>query len=229
MRTHQQSSLLCCCRDVSPYFRTPDSPTVLRRRQKVFFTVAIVLVLSLIITVIGLSAALTSPSPSSSSPPPPSPSPKPTLMSYRDKAYLPPSQRQGVVASDTPLCSQTGVDLMKNKGGNAIDAAVTTALCLGVVSPASSGIGGGGFILVHSAAESKTTFVDAREFAPSAAAPDMFTNLSPRSSLDGALAVAVPAELKGLQAIHDLHGKLPWSDVVEVRWHQLPTIETHLT
>jgi len=55
----------------------------------------------------------------------------------------------GAVASDNKACSVMGTKIMQERGGNAVDAAVATALCLGVVNPASSGIGGGAFILVH--------------------------------------------------------------------------------
>ena len=55
----------------------------------------------------------------------------------------------GAVATDHPICSQVGVDILK-VGGNAADAAIASTLCLGVVNPTSSGIGGGAFILVHS-------------------------------------------------------------------------------
>lgn len=54
------------------------------------------------------------------------------------------------VASDQALCSKIGKDIMLQKGGNAMDAAVATVLCLGVASPASSGLGGGAFLLVRS-------------------------------------------------------------------------------
>ena len=55
----------------------------------------------------------------------------------------------GAVASDNKVCSVMGTKIMQDRDGNAVDAAVATALCLGVVNPASSGIGGGAFILVH--------------------------------------------------------------------------------
>lgn len=55
----------------------------------------------------------------------------------------------GSVAADNEVCSLMGTSIMKDFGGNAADAAVATALCLGVVNPASSGLGGGAFILVH--------------------------------------------------------------------------------
>lgn len=57
-------------------------------------------------------------------------------------------QSNGAVASDHELCSRMGVDILEAEGGNAVDAAVTVALCLGVANPASSGMGGGAFILV---------------------------------------------------------------------------------
>lgn len=55
----------------------------------------------------------------------------------------------GAVASDNKVCSVMGTKIMQEQDGNAVDAAVAAALCLGVVNPASSGIGGGAFILVH--------------------------------------------------------------------------------
>lgn len=55
----------------------------------------------------------------------------------------------GAVASDHEICSDVGVKILRDFGGNAVDSAVATALCLGVVNPTSSGIGGGAFILIH--------------------------------------------------------------------------------
>lgn len=72
--------------------------------------------------------------------------------------------RHGVVATDHGQCSTIGRDILR-EGGHAVDAAVAAALCLGVVSPASSGIGGGAFMLVRSA-DGKTEAYDMRETAP---------------------------------------------------------------
>lgn len=72
--------------------------------------------------------------------------------------------RGGVVATDYGQCSTIGRDILR-EGGHAVDAAVAAALCLGVVSPASSGIGGGAFMMVRSA-HGKTEVYDMRETAP---------------------------------------------------------------
>lgn len=70
----------------------------------------------------------------------------------------------GAVAADDPRCSRIGIDVLR-EGGHAVDASVAAALCLGVVSPASSGIGGGAFMLIRSASGKSQAF-DMRETAP---------------------------------------------------------------
>lgn len=70
----------------------------------------------------------------------------------------------GAVATDDGRCSEIGMSALR-RGGNAIDASVAAALCLGVVSPASSGIGGGAFTLVQIAG-GKALAYDSRETAP---------------------------------------------------------------
>lgn len=74
----------------------------------------------------------------------------------------------GVVAADDARCSAIGTDVLR-EGGHAVDAAVATALCLGVVSPMSSGIGGGAFLMVRSSADGEALAYDMRETAPGAA------------------------------------------------------------
>lgn len=75
---------------------------------------------------------------------------------------------KGVVAADDGRCSEIGASILR-KGGHAVDAAVATALCLGVVCSLSSGIGGGGFMLVRSSSTLQTVAIDFRETAPLAA------------------------------------------------------------
>lgn len=75
---------------------------------------------------------------------------------------------QGVAAADDGRCSEIGASMLR-QGGHAVDAAVATALCLGVVYPMASGIGGGAFMLVRSSSTSQTQAFDMRETAPLAA------------------------------------------------------------
>lgn len=80
--------------------------------------------------------------------------------------------QHGVVAADSSRCSQIGRDVLQG-GGNAVDAAVATSFCLGVVNPISSGIGGGSFILVRMA-DGTSEFINGRETAPAAATANMY-------------------------------------------------------
>ena len=74
----------------------------------------------------------------------------------------------GVVAADDGRCSEIGASMLR-QGGHAVDAAVATALCLGVVYATSSGIGGGSFMILRSSSTSKPQAFDMRETAPLAA------------------------------------------------------------
>lgn len=117
----------------------------------------------------------------------------------------------GAVSTENQNCSNIGVDVLKD-GGNAVDAAVASTLCVGVASMFSSGIGGGGFLTVRVPGDGVYT-IDFRETAPDKANKTMFGK-DPLSSLFGGLSVGVPGELRGLQEMHNRWGKLPWSRLV---------------
>lgn len=122
---------------------------------------------------------------------------------------------KGVVASDHVLASQIGAKVLED-GGNAVDAGVATLLMLGLVNPFASGIGGGGFCL-YQPTDGEAAAIDFRETAPAKAFADMYVRDGKTDimlTLQGGLAVATPAEVAGLWAIHERYGALPWKDVV---------------
>ncbi|MFH1012019.1 MAG: gamma-glutamyltransferase, partial [bacterium] len=102
-------------------------------------------------------------------------------------------------------------------GGNAVDAAVATALALGVTEGYSSGLGGGCFILIRMA-NGEMAAIDGRETAPLQATRDMYVpkdSLSPADlSMTGVLACGVPGELAALDLALKMHGRLPLSRVI---------------
>jgi len=123
----------------------------------------------------------------------------------------------GVVASDSQICSTVAKNLLL-QGGSAIDAAVAGTLCLGVVKPYASGLGGGGYMLVYLNGTSTAEVIDFREMAPAAATEYMFdapNDISdPTTRTPNARYIAVPGELHGLAFAHSKYGKLPWREVV---------------
>ena len=79
----------------------------------------------------------------------------------------------GAAATVETLATQAAVDTLRH-GGNAVDAAVVAAGVLGVTEPFSSGVGGGGFMVIYRADDGKVTTIDGRERAPAAMRPDSF-------------------------------------------------------
>jgi gamma-glutamyltranspeptidase/glutathione hydrolase len=117
--------------------------------------------------------------------------------------------RRGMVASVHPIATDAGVEAL-GAGGNAIDAAVATALMLGVVDGHNSGLGGGCFILIR-LADGQLVAIDGREAAPAAAHRDLFLRdgkADPRLSQDGVLAIGVPGAGAALAHAVTRHGRL---------------------
>ena len=92
--------------------------------------------------------------------------------------------QHAAVAADAAVCSQVGADILK-KNGSAVDAAIASLFCVGVVNLHSTGIGGGGFMVYYNATSGKSTFIDYREVAPLKSTVHMFDNAS---SLRGTIA-----------------------------------------
>uniref|UniRef100_A0A1I8GKS6 Gamma-glutamyltranspeptidase 1 n=1 Tax=Macrostomum lignano TaxID=282301 RepID=A0A1I8GKS6_9PLAT len=117
------------------------------------------------------------------------------------------------VTSDATHCSRLGAQVISEHNGNAMDAAVTTVLCVGVTNFHSNGIGGGSFLMHYNSTTKAVTAYNYREVAPRQATPNMFDNL-PNSQIRK-IAIAVPGEVAGLHRAHSRHGRLRWSDLVK--------------
>lgn len=118
------------------------------------------------------------------------------------------------IATAHPSATQAGMDILA-AGGNAFDAAVAVSAALAVVEPYSSGIGGGGFWLLHRARDGFETMLDGREKAPLAASRNMYLDekgeVIPGLSMNGPLAAGVPGEPAALDHLARHYGRLPLS------------------
>ena len=118
------------------------------------------------------------------------------------------------VVTANPLATQAACEVL-SKGGTAADALVTAQAVLGLVEPQSSGIGGGGFMLVHDARTQRLLAYDGRETAPRAATPDRFLRnghpLEFHDAVIGGRSVGVPGMVRLLEETHRKHGRLPWA------------------
>ena len=121
----------------------------------------------------------------------------------------------GAVAAADPLAVEVGLAILRD-GGNAVDAAVATALALAVVYPEAGNLGGGGFAVVRMGGD--LAALDFREVGPARARHDMYLDAEgkpvPGASLVGPLAAGVPGSPAGLHALHQRFGRLPWTRVV---------------
>ena len=132
-------------------------------------------------------------------------------------APLPVANDRALVVSPHPAVTAAGVEIL-NAGGNAVDAAIAAAFALAVAQPQSTGIGGGGFLLIR-LADGRAFAIDARETAPAAATPDLYTRpgVPENASLVGGLAVGTPGLVAGLALALEAHGTLPLARVLAPR------------
>ena len=119
---------------------------------------------------------------------------------------------QAGIATAHPLATEAGLAILA-QGGNAFDAAVTVTAVLAVVEPTGSGLGGGGFWLLHRARDGFETFLDGRETAPQAAHRDMYLDAKGEVvrglSVDGPLAAGIPGIPAGMVHLAENYGQLP--------------------
>ncbi|MDQ4147757.1 MAG: gamma-glutamyltransferase, partial [Pseudomonadota bacterium] len=121
------------------------------------------------------------------------------------------------VVSAHPLATQAGQKILA-AGGNAFDAAVAVTAALGVVEPYSSGLGGGGFWLLHRARDGLDVMIDGRERAPLAAHRDMYLDdngqVIESLSIHGPLAAGIPGAPAALVYLAEHYGRLPLEETL---------------
>lgn len=127
--------------------------------------------------------------------------------------------KNAVVSTARYEASKIGLDVLK-QGGNAIDAAVAVGFALGVCEPQSSGIGGGGFMIIRFAKTGETKFIDFREIAPKKSTPDMWIldkdgNVIGDEKEHGGKSIGVPGAVKGFLYALDKYGNLNRKDVIQ--------------
>ena len=127
---------------------------------------------------------------------------------------------EAVVSAGKYEASQAGLEIIK-KGGNAVDAAVAVSFALGVCEPQASGIGGGGFMTIHSE-DGQDTFINFREIAPALATPEMWQkdaegNVISNQKQKGGKSVGVPGNVRGMEyAFQNFgSGNVTWADVLQ--------------
>jgi gamma-glutamyltranspeptidase / glutathione hydrolase len=109
--------------------------------------------------------------------------------------------KNGMVVAQEKIAARIGADILKN-GGNAVDAAVATGFAMAVTYPRAGNIGGGGFMIIHSADRHEDIAIDYRETAPAATTPGIFLGADGKpdnaKSRDSALGIGVPGTPAGL-------------------------------
>jgi gamma-glutamyltranspeptidase/glutathione hydrolase len=137
-----------------------------------------------------------------------------TLVWACTSAVVASAAQTAAVASAHPLATAAGKTVLE-RGGNAFDAAIAVAAALAVVEPYSSGLGGGGFFLLHRAADGLQVMVDGRETAPSGVARSQYFDAEgrpiPEATTRGGTAAAIPGTPAALAFLATRYGRLPLS------------------
>ncbi|ELT90576.1 hypothetical protein CAPTEDRAFT_2729 [Capitella teleta] len=122
------------------------------------------------------------------------------------------------VTTETAVCSEIGAEILSTYGGSAVDSAIASIICVGVINHHSCGIGGGFFATIYESprdgGEKVLTTILSRETAPLAAEQDMFVNNTEASSTGG-LAIAVPGEIAGLYEAWKMFGRVEWAQLIQ--------------
>lgn len=121
------------------------------------------------------------------------------------------SPPHAAIATAHPLATAAGLEALE-MGGNAFDAAVAITAAIGVVEPYGSGLGGGGFWLLHRNSDGHQTMLDGRERAPGAAHRDMYldqkSDVIPGASINGPLAAGIPGVPAAMAHLAQNYGRL---------------------
>ncbi len=140
-----------------------------------------------------------------------------TAQEQRRGFYMPPAAgtvhpiaaEHGMVVAQEKIAAQVGADVLK-RGGNAVDAAVATGFAMAVTYPRAGNIGGGGFMLIHSAEHNEDIAIDYRETAPAATTAGIFLGSDGKpdatKSRDSALGIGVPGTPAGLALALENYG-----------------------
>jgi len=135
-------------------------------------------------------------------------------LSERD-IFTPTIATHGMVATGEEIAAQIGVEILQ-KGGNAVDAAVTIGFVKAVTYPQAGNIGGGGFMLIYSAKTKKVIAIDYREKAPAKATRDMFKqkNVDSKLSRFSYLSAGVPGTVAGMAMALEKYGTISLAEAL---------------